>query len=149
MKYLLDTDSLSFLYGNPEDPLTKSILEKVTELSEEDVLTVSVLNFYELEYSYFLASDEKKPIIRHIIDQISQGFVVFPLRQNSSSLYAELKGKLKQTRNIPPKNMRRYNIDLMLASTAITENAILVSLDQIYPTLVEINQQFQHENWTV
>ncbi len=96
------TDSISFLYGNPQDPITKSILKKITELSEEDVLTVSVLNFYELEYSYFLASDEKKPIIRHIINQISQGFVVFPLRQNSSSLYAELKGKLKQTRHITP-----------------------------------------------
>ena len=42
--------------------------------------------------------------------------------------------------------MERHNIDFMLASSAVIENAVLVSNDSIFPIIQNLYRNFMHEN---
>jgi len=62
MRYLLDSDSLSDLY-EPSSPGHRSIARRFTTLADSDLVFVSILAIYELEYGYANAPDERKPVI--------------------------------------------------------------------------------------
>ena len=45
------------------------------------------------------------------------------------------------------RELVRHNIDLILASMAVVEGAVLVSNDAIFPALAAIEPQLLVENW--
>jgi predicted nucleic acid-binding protein len=43
--------------------------------------------------------------------------------------------------------MKKNDLDMLIASTAMAEDATLVSNDRIFATLMEIESRFRWENW--
>jgi predicted nucleic acid-binding protein len=147
MTYLFDTDTVSFFYDAARLPEHIHINSHVSKLGEYDVLHVSVLTLYEFEYSYCNAEAAQKPSIRNTIAKIEQTFVIIPLKREFARIYGEIKTLLKQSKGRKPKEMKQYNIDLLIASTAIAESSIVVGSDEIYSELASLYPRFQFQNW--
>jgi predicted nucleic acid-binding protein len=147
MKYLLDSNIVSDLY-NPNSIQYEKISKRLTQLNNADELSISILTLYEFEYAYHNAPDDKKVIIRNDINHLQKNFTVLPLSIKSSELFGQLKKQYKMLNMINKENIKKHNIDIMLASSAISENIVLVSADKIYIQLQQLNNNFYLEDWT-
>ncbi len=116
-------------------------------MNDEDILQVSILTIYELQYSCENAPSNKKQQISNTIESIKKTFEIVPLKVSSSELYGKLKTALKQDTGKASKEMLKYNIDLMIASMAIGESSILISADHLYRKIQTLHSQFRLENW--
>ena len=148
MKYLFDTNIISDLY----DTSTKqhlAIIERLNALSNSDSLAISIVTLYELEYAYANAPDAKKVIIKNDIDHLKANFEVAPLSIASAKIFGILKKQLKDSSMISKENIKKHNIDIMLASCAICDNYIMVSADKIFPVLKQFYNGLYIEDWTV
>lgn len=146
MPYLLDSDSLSDLYdtssaGHPR------IARRLESLDDLDVVFISILALYELEYGYANAPEDRKPAIRQRISALQEDFVVLPLTLEGARVFGELKGLLRSARQLTPRASKSHNVDLMIAATAITEGCTLVSADALYLDLQRLNPELRTENW--
>ncbi|MDY0095495.1 MAG: hypothetical protein RBT80_22600 [Candidatus Vecturithrix sp.] len=74
MKFLLDTDAISFFYDAARTPEHHVIQRHVSTLQDDDVLQISVLTLYEFEYSYFNAAVNQQEQIRRTIRKIETTF---------------------------------------------------------------------------
>jgi hypothetical protein len=54
----------------------------------------------------------------------------------------------KEKVGIGNKDIDRHNIDFILAASAITKRAVMVSNDSIFEKIKEIYPDFLFENWT-
>jgi predicted nucleic acid-binding protein len=114
MKYLFDTNIISDLY----DTSTKqhlTIIERLNTLSDLDSLAISIVTLYELEYACANAPDDKKVIIRNDINHLKANFEVAPLSIVSAEMFGVLKKQFKDSRMISKENIKKHNIDIMLA----------------------------------
>jgi predicted nucleic acid-binding protein len=148
MKYLLDSDTVNILYDGRRGKHHSTLHRKVSRLGDEDILQTSVLVLYELEYSFFNAPDDKKRLIRNTIRSVLQDFdAVLPLDRSAAPVFGQLKALLRKEKNLTRKEMRKHNIDIMLASTAISASSVLVGTDSIYRDIKMLNSEFRFENW--
>ncbi|QTA92992.1 type II toxin-antitoxin system VapC family toxin [Desulfonema magnum] len=148
MKYLLDSDAVNVLYDDGRKKHHKAIHRKISLLRDEDMLQISVLVLYELEYSFFNAPADKKICIRNTIDSLLRDFdAVLPVEQVAAPVFGELKALLRKKKNLSRKEMRKHNIDIMLASTAIINSSVLVGADSIYGDIENLNPMFRSEDW--
>jgi len=147
-KYLFDSDSVSYFYDKFSSGYA-NISAKLSGLKETDKVYISILTLYELEYGYANAPDEKKNVVRKKIEESQQDFEILPLSRDGSKLFGDLKKSIKNSRNISSPNIKKHNIDLILAATAIVEDCILVSADSIYVDIQKINSELQLENWLI
>lgn len=148
MKYLLDTNVVSVFF-DANSRFYKNTHTKIRQLGNDDELCVSILTVYELEYSKANAPIDKLDIIKKDIEHILNSFCVLPLTVSGSVLFGELKKNLKNARNISRENIKKHNVDIMLASTAIVEGCVLVSGDQIFQKLSGLDRSLKVENWTI
>ena len=133
MKYLLDSDAVNILYDDQREPYHEAIHAHISKLNDEDLLQTSVIVLYELEYSCCNAPQEKKQRIRDTINAILQDFdAILPVEQQTAPIYGELKFRLKYEKRLGRKAMRMHNIDIILASTAISTSSVLIGMDRIY-----------------
>lgn len=144
----MDTNSANFLFDKTS-VYHEALKQRFAMSTIRDDFAISVLTLFEFEYSLFLAPIEKKALIRYVIEMVKLNFPVFQTRANLALHYAELKGNYKRFKNISSSNMRKHNIDIILASTALVENAVVISADRIYDDLAAINPALKHEDWTV
>ena len=72
---------------------------------------------------------------------------LLPTKQEAARDFGELKAFLKNKRNLDRKEMRKHNIDIVIAATAIYENATIISGDDIYKDLAECKTNLKSENW--
>lgn len=94
MKYLFDTDALTFLYDDQRQEHLH-VITKLESLKNTDLLFVSVLSIFELEYSYANAEDSlKRQQIRNTIDDIknSRFITLLPLEAESARIYCDQRG---------------------------------------------------------
>jgi predicted nucleic acid-binding protein len=148
MKYLFDTNIISDLY----DTSTKqhlTIIERLNTLSDLDSLAISIVTLYELEYACANAPDDKKVIIRNDINHLKANFEVAPLSIVSAEMFGVLKKQFKDSRMISKENIKKHNIDIMLASCAICDNYTMVSADKIFPVLKQFYNGLYIEDWTI
>jgi len=120
MKYLFDSNVISDLY----DIRAKNhivIIKKLNSLVNSDSLAISILTLYEFEYAYNNAPDNKKVIIRNDINHLKTNFEITPLSIASAEMFGLLKKKFKDSSIISKENIKKHNIDIMLASCAICE----------------------------
>ncbi len=144
--YLLDTNIVSHLQQN--NPAGFKILEKLKNLNEEDEVSVSVVALYELVYGLENISDiEQRRIVKEGIDLIQSYLSVVPLDTKEVDIFAKLKTRYKASTGIGNNAIKRHNLDLLIASTAIAVDAILVSSDAIFRTLADIEPRLRYENW--
>lgn len=148
MGYLLDSDAITFFYDDQRQPYHDALHRHVAALDDADSLETSSAVLCELEYSYFMAPDDKKQPIRRTIDSIQQDFgAILPVDEALAPVFGELKARLASDRNVGRKGMRKHNIDILLASSAIVAEAVLVGMDQIYDDVAQLHDGFRHESW--
>lgn len=148
MKYLLDSNTISEIYDSTSGHHA-TISRHIQALTDRDQMYISVVSLYELEYGWANAPDLKKPDIRQVIGDVQNDLSMLPLSAQSAKVFGELKKKIKDARSSSQDNMKKFNVDLMLASTAITTPCRLVSADRLYEELQRYYSAFQVENWTV
>jgi predicted nucleic acid-binding protein len=148
MKYLLDSNTISEIYDSTAEHHA-TISRHIQALTDRDQMYISVVCLYELEYGWANAPDLKKPDIRQVIGDVQNDFRMLSLSAQSAKVFGELKKKIKDARASSQDNMKKFNVDLMLASTAITTQSRLVSADRLYEELQRYYSAFQVENWTV
>ncbi|HIP36195.1 MAG TPA: type II toxin-antitoxin system VapC family toxin [Crocinitomix sp.] len=145
-KYIFDTNVTSILGRNQQ--VSYDLLEKLSNLPDEDIISVSVLTLYESNYGLKNSNNEKqKQEIINNMNFIQKYFDVISLDLKEMEIYADLKVAYKNHTGITKKDAKKNDIDLLIASSAIAENAILVSNDKIFETLSKIEPNLKYENW--
>ncbi|MDM8559022.1 PIN domain-containing protein [Candidatus Parabeggiatoa sp. HSG14] len=148
--YLFDTQSLSSLthkYAKGRD----KIRSKVLLLEKDDQICASVLSLYEMEYGVRHANDEEiKEISYRAIQFVkhSQNIFIVPLSEKGAEIFGELKEQYQQCKKLGKKALKKHNIDLIIAATAIEFEAVLVSSDGIFEEICELREDFKWEDWT-
>jgi predicted nucleic acid-binding protein len=145
-KYLFDSNSVSNFYDKSSDGYTK-ICENLSSLEDTDDVYISILTLYEFEYGYANAPDEKKTAVRKKIEDAKKDFEVLSLPKEGSQLFGVLKKAIKDSRKLNKESVKKHNIDIMLAATAMVENCILVSADSIFVEIQRLNSKLTLENW--
>jgi predicted nucleic acid-binding protein len=149
MNYLLDLDTVSVL-SEPTSPYHETAKHHVKRLSEEDKIYLSVLSIYELRYSLSNTEDEeKKGDILLLVQWCKNFFEILPLSEAGAAFYGELKTGLKNRTGMNRKAIKKHNIDIMLAATALDRDCVLVAKDGIYKNhLALLNPRLRTEDWT-
>lgn len=147
-KYLLDTDTIEFL-GDTDSPYHISCIERLEALTEEDELCASVLSLYELEYGIAGASADLQLRLQLLKQKILDFYIVLPLTEQGSRIYGRIKYLFKQSFGTNYQTMKTHTVDMIIASTALEQNAILVSSDAIYQQLQGLEPALKRENWAV
>ena len=146
-KYILDTNIASLL-GSEETQENQKIYEKFYQLDDEDMVMVSIVTLYEATYGLKHSEDEEQQEeIRQNIAYIRKYFEIIPLDLREMELFADLKVLYKKKTGINKKAMKKNDLDILIASTAMAENATLISDDSIFEKLSEIEPKFKWKNW--
>ena len=149
MKYLLDTNILSYLeeQTSPFHARTKGCF---FQLSDEDEIFIPILILFELRYSVSAASPEKTQRLKDLVRSYREQFPIMPITERGSEIFGEIKAKYRNERpGINQKALDQHNIDFILASSAIAEDATLVSNDKIFVAIRDIEPSLKLENWAV
>jgi predicted nucleic acid-binding protein len=145
--YILDSDFLGALEDS-DSPEYKKIIKKLSSLTEEDEVCVSIISIYEYSYGIFNAPDEElSRQLQTAKNTILELFKVLPLTQKGAELYGKIKSEYKRQTGTSRKDMRRHNIDIILASTALEHNAVIVSKDKIFSRIKKFEQALKIESW--
>ena len=149
MKYLIDFNIVNALYDDKSVFHTK-IVEKFNSLSDEDKVYVSVLTLFEFEYSFYCCVDDfKKDYIRTVISKINSNFDIINVSKKDADTFGKIKSLIKNTTGTSAKNMKAFNIDIIIASSAISSSFIIVSGDKIFKTISNLHPQLNSENWLI
>ncbi len=76
-----------------------------------------------------------------------EGIGVLAPSEAGAEVFAQLKNAYRLRTGARERELVRHNIDLILASTAVTEGAALVSNDTIFRTLSDLEPRLKVENW--
>ncbi len=148
MKYLLDSNIVSDFYDKFSTGYPK-ISQKLSSLADTDGVYISILTLYEFEYGWANAPDKKKTVIKQKIAEVQQDFEILPLSPRGAQLFGVLKKVIKDSRSLTKENIKKYNIDVMMAATAISKNCILVNADTVYSEIQRLNSELKLKNWVV
>ncbi|CAA6805289.1 MAG: Unknown protein [uncultured Sulfurovum sp.] len=150
--YLLDTNIISYLTDS-KSPHRNSVKEKLFSLAEEDKVSVSIVTLYELAYGLATFEKTKKDdnrdekLFESGIEFIKEYLEVFPLSVEEIDIFGKLKVKYKQETGINTKALKKNDLDFLIASTAISQGAILVSNDGIFSDIVEYGLGLEFQEW--
>lgn len=143
MNYVLDTNIVSLIGTN------EKINDNLSKLKNSDNVYVSILTIYEAQFGLENTNDlVKKKEIKANIVLIKKYFDIIPLDLKEAEFYPQLKVKYKNYTGINRNSVKKNDIDLLIASSAISKNAILVSNDKIFETLAKLDTSLKCENWT-
>ncbi|MBF0519651.1 MAG: type II toxin-antitoxin system VapC family toxin [Nitrospirae bacterium] len=147
MNFLLDTSTVAFWYDKDLNPKYQKLHKRISELTNQDNLCISVLTLYELQYSISNADEPTKSLLQLMFEKTKNSFKILFLTEKGAQVYGDLKRRLKDVKNISRENIKKYNIDIMLASSAIIESCTLVSSDSDFEVLAEIDDRLKFQNW--
>ncbi len=148
--YLLDTNIISYL-TDPNSPHKEKIKNRLLSLSQDDIVSVSIITLYELSYGLntFNGLDENKKLFETGIEFIKEYLDIYPLDVKEIDIFGTLKAEYKQATGITKTAIKKNDLDFLIVATAINHNAILVSNDTIFDKLIELNSSIKHENWVI
>ncbi|MBF0495337.1 MAG: PIN domain-containing protein [Deltaproteobacteria bacterium] len=157
-KYLLDSNIISYLY-DAKSPFRDAIKKNLTSVAEEDEVVVSILTIYEHYYGMAKAESANDADLVERLEKacsiLLKKFPILPLSIAGAKEFGKLKDEYRKIlekvitkKKDLKKHLERKSIDLMLAGSAIAENAIFVSNDEIFETIKEMRPDFRLENWT-
>jgi predicted nucleic acid-binding protein len=145
-RYLLDSDILSYLQQK-DSPFYPAVSERLSRLSDDDEVIISILSLYEIAYGISWAPEEDREYLLKSVASVEATFRASPLSRRGAGIFGELKSAYRQNTGAPSKILKRDDIDLLIASSAIAEDAVLVSNDRIFAAIAEIEPALQLENW--
>ena len=145
--YLLDTNIISYL-TDPNSPHKDKIKNKLLSLSEDDIVSVSIITLYELSYGLSTITNSKnKAIFESGIEFIKEYLDIYPLDINEIDIFGMLKSQYKKSTGIAKTAIKKNDLDFLIVATAINRNAVLVSNDAIFNKIIELEPNIKHENW--
>jgi predicted nucleic acid-binding protein len=151
--YLLDTNIISYLTDS-KSPHRKNVKEKLFSLSEEDTVSVSIITLYELAYGLATFEKTKKDddnrdekLFESGIEFIKEYLEIFPLSVEEIDIFGKMKSKYKEETGINTKALKKNDLDFLIASTAISQGAVLVSNDGIFADIVGYGLGLEFEEW--
>ena len=145
-RYILDTNIISNLQTNTKNGL--KVFGKLKQLKSDDEVYVSVVVLYELVYGLSNITDiDEKTAVEKGIGFIKEYLSIVPLDMKEVDVFAKLKTKYKESTGIHKNAIKRHNLDLLIASTAIALDAVIVSNDKIFERLAAIEPALKYENW--
>jgi predicted nucleic acid-binding protein len=148
MQYLLDTNIISYLLDRNSVFHTR-ITEKLASLPNESKIYISVMTLYEIEYGIAAAKNDSEHKQYQIArDLLLDFFRILPATKKETQIFGRLKASYQRATGIKKKALPRHNVDFIIASTAIANEAILVSNDHIFFELQKHYTLFKIENWT-
>ncbi|MGA1824528.1 MAG: type II toxin-antitoxin system VapC family toxin [bacterium] len=145
-KYILDSDIISYL-ADKKSPYHESVAQKIASLNDDDILAVSILILYEYEYGISNADPEIVAKLENTKVKVLSRLKVIPLSLDGAKIFGQIKKAYKDKMGTLEKKIEKNNIDFMIASSAVSQNAILVSNDKIVSIIKEIYHKFNFENW--
>jgi len=151
--YLLDTNIISYLTDS-KSPYRNAVKEKLFSLSEKDRVAVSIITLYELAYGLATLEKSKKDknninekLFESGIEFIKEYLDIFPLSVEEIDIFGKIKAKYKEQTGINTKALKKNDLDFLIASTAISQGAVLVSNDGIFGDIVEYEFGLEFEEW--
>jgi len=145
-RYLLDTNIVSDLQTDTE--AGAKILNRLKHLNRDDEVCVSIVVLYELTYGlHNLVDETQKEAVQQGIAFIKEYLTIVPLDLKEVDIFAQLKIRYKQATGITKNAIKRHNLDLLIASTALAMNAVIVSDDALFGKLTKIEPMLKYENW--
>jgi predicted nucleic acid-binding protein len=148
MKYLLDTNIVSY-FSDPRSRFHQKTISRFSSLAEEDMVYVSVLTLYETQYGIVYAPEEKKQKVAEVEQMMKQFLFLLPVSPEGADIFGRIKAEYRRMSSLEQKTFDRHDIDFILASSAIAEDAILVSNDKIFLAIKNIEPSLKLENWAV
>ena len=145
-EYILDSDIISYL-ADKKSPYHESVAKKIASLNDDDILAVSILILYEYEYGISNADPVMVSKLENTKIKVLSRLKIIPLSIDGSMIFGQIKKAYKDKMGILEKKIEKNNIDFMIASSAVSQNAILVSNDKIFNVIKEIYNNFNFENW--
>lgn len=112
-----------------------------------DSLCISLLTLFEFEYGYANADENAQIQLKQNILKVKRQFIVLPLSEAEAPIFGELKYLLLNHRQLKKENLKKHNVDLMLASTAIINACVLVSEDRLYDDLSDLRNDLKFMSW--
>ena len=148
-KYILDTDIVSYLWDK-KSVHHSQVVEHLKNLNDDDMVGISVISIYELTYGMDSFRDEKlKAIFQNALESLKndRDTNIFSLNANGATFFSQLKLKYKKVTGITAKDAKKNDLDLVIASIVMGQEAILISNDAIFKRLAELELKFKYENW--
>ena len=149
MIYILDTDIISYLWDT-KSPYHQKIVERLNHLNDDDIVGLSIVSIYELTYGMkSFKNEELKASFDKALSIIKEDkdISIYSLDIASADFFSELKQLYKSHTDISGKNAKKNDLDFMIASIAMSQNAILVSNDKLFEALSKLNTNLKYENW--
>ena len=131
MRYILDTDICSYIIKG-----TSSVLLQNLELHAQDDISITAITYAEL---LFGAEKKQSRKIQNKIEAIASIVGIIAFNQNAEREYAKIRTELEKA-GTPIGNM-----DILIASCAIAEDAVLVTNNERHFSNIK---KLQIENWT-
>ena len=148
-RYILDTDIVSYLWDQ-SSPYHHQIVEHLSRLDDDATVGISAISIYELSYGVDSFKNEKlKAIFKNALESLKndKDVHIFPLDACGATFFSQLKLQYKNATGITAKDIKKNDLDFMIASIAMGHEAILVSNDGIFMRLAELEPRFKYENW--
>tara|TARA_B100000614_G_scaffold236665_1_gene234330 strand:- start:744 stop:1142 length:399 start_codon:yes stop_codon:yes gene_type:complete len=130
MNYLIDTDIIIYSLKG-EQKVTNSFEERLN-----DPKSISVITYGELVYGAKKSQQEQKNMAR--VRRIAEIFPIIDISPAIIETFGDLKATLEKTGNTVA------DMDLIIASTALTHNMILVTNNEKHFQKIP---ELQIENW--
>ena len=146
MRYLLDSDIVTDLYDKSAANHPK-IIGRLASLDDADEVCISILTVYEFEYGLANAPDGKRDAVAKKVAEAQIDFVVLPLSSTGAKSFGVLKKALKDRRSLTHAGVKKHNIDLIIAATALAEDCTLVSGDAVYREFQTSHPDLALEDW--
>ncbi len=146
MKYLIDSDIVTDFYDKSAVNHPR-IVGRLASLDDTDEVCISILTVYELEYGLANAPADKRDAIGTKIAEAQKDFEVLPLSSSGARKFGALKKELKDRRSLTQKGVKKHNIDLIVAATALAEGCRLVSGDTIYQEFRASHPDLTLDDW--
>ncbi len=136
--YLLDTSIIS----EGAKPLpNKLVLEKIAENLEYCSISSVVWAEMLTRIKYLDDGKKKNMLFDYATNQIQRLFEILPFDTFAANIYSDISCRLKTKGKIPPK------FDLMIASSAIANNLILVTRNTEDFSAIKEVSNLMTENW--
>jgi len=148
IRYLLDTNIISYL-TDPNSPYRERVKAHLMALSSSDTVSVSIITLYELSYGLhsYRNTPESVALFRKGISFIETYLDVLPLHIREVDIFGDLKARYKEATGIHNRANKKNDLDFLIAATAISHDAVLISHDTIFERLFGIVPQLRHQDW--
>ncbi|MEM7582215.1 MAG: type II toxin-antitoxin system VapC family toxin [Acidobacteriota bacterium] len=146
MRYLLDSDIVTGLYDQSAAKHS-AFVARLASLADSDEVFISILTLYEFEYGLANAPVDKQELVRRKIVEAQNDFGVLSLSAAGAVRFGALKKALRDRRSLSKESAKKYNIDLILAATALVERCTLVSGDAVFEELRKVQPDLELERW--